>query len=174
MSETISHIPARSLREVCEDARRATCPVCPVLSGDECVFTTVPVAAPIAPGTRMRPARGYHVGRLAVAETVGLISAADFDVAVVTAGAFDIRTVIYDTDGTAMSSPGPHPITITIGQARTILNALADAGAFHRERGGQHCADCNEHPAGLCEDHAGDLDAADEYQHLAAELGGQR
>jgi hypothetical protein len=88
MSETISPIPARTLHQVCEDARRAACPVCPALPGDDCVFTTVPVSVP-----------GYHVGRLAVAETAGVISAADFDVAVVTAGAFTVSTVIYDDEG---------------------------------------------------------------------------
>jgi hypothetical protein len=46
---------------------------------------------------------GYHVARFARAERNGLITAADFDVAVVTAGAFGARTVIYDTEGTAMT-----------------------------------------------------------------------
>jgi hypothetical protein len=203
---------------------------------------------------------GYHVARFAWAEQNGLITAADFDVAVVTVGAFDIRTVIYDTEGKGrMPKPlGPFEterearaaaraaippadglsilsaaqnrqllgraceaagitmgryddrivewlagwedstvaaiagwvqranlpelvvaepvltddtmIRLTAVEAATIAKALADAEAYRREQGGQLCTDCSGHPAGLCEDHAGDLDAADEYQDLAAEL----
>jgi len=47
--------------------------------------------------------------------------------------------------------------------------ALADATAYREPSG--DCADCDSHPAGLCEPHAGDLDQADAYAALALELG---
>ncbi|MGH3403815.1 MAG: hypothetical protein ACRDRJ_15150 [Streptosporangiaceae bacterium] len=59
-------------------ARALDCPVCPALAGDECVYSTAPVSVPVAPGTPMRPVRGYHAGRLALAghPVPGLPSAA--------------------------------------------------------------------------------------------------
>jgi hypothetical protein len=122
MHPTIPQTPARSLHAILDDTSRATCPVCPALPGDECVFTTAPLAMPVIPGTRMSPARGCHVGRLAVAETNGLISAADFDVAVVTAGAFSISTLIYDSEGTAMNET-----TRPLGPFKTEREARAAA-----------------------------------------------
>jgi hypothetical protein len=54
--------------------------------------------------------------------------------------------------------------------AVTIRQALADAEAYRRERARAYCHDCKRHPAGACEDHLNDLDAADAYRDLAAEL----
>jgi hypothetical protein len=60
--------------------------------------------------------------------------------------------------------------TAPTGEQRAVLAAaLADA-VSHREPSG-FCADCETHPAGLCEDHAGDLDKADAYLTLASGLG---
>ena len=53
MKVTAPEAPAaRSLHEVCENARRANCGECWALPGDECVFTTAPVSVPVTPGTR--------------------------------------------------------------------------------------------------------------------------
>ena len=48
-------------------ARALDCPACPALAGDECVYSTAPVAVPVTAGTPVRPVRGYHAGRLALA-----------------------------------------------------------------------------------------------------------
>jgi hypothetical protein len=56
------------------------------------------------------------------------------------------------------------------GQQIEILGqVLADAIAW-REPAGQ-CADCDVSPAGLCQDHAEDLDRCDSYGLLARALG---
>jgi hypothetical protein len=47
--------------------------------------------------------------------------------------------------------------------------ALADAIAYRTPQGS--CPDCDVHPAGLCEDHADDLDRTDAYLYLARQLG---
>lgn len=54
-------------------------------------------------------------------------------------------------------------------QFGTLRQALGDAIA-RREPGG-FCIDCDQHPAGLCFDHAGDLDLCDAYGLLAKALG---
>jgi len=87
---------ARSLREICEDVRRANCGECWALPGDECVFTSVPASVPVIPGTPMLPARGYHVARFARAQRRGLISGPDLMAVLDTAGVFTTSTVIYD------------------------------------------------------------------------------
>lgn len=79
----------------------------------------------------------------------------------------------------AVTAPG-HPVKAGAGydcqcgecDARrvTLLAALEDAAAWLEERGGQVCADCDVHPAGLCEEHATDLDKAEAYRTLAREL----
>jgi hypothetical protein len=95
---------ARSLHEICEDVRRAECGACPALPGDECVFTTAPVSVPVTPGTRVRPARGYHVNRFAIAEADDLITIADMAAVLETAGSFTSTTVIYDDEQEAAVS----------------------------------------------------------------------
>jgi len=66
------------LRAACDAARRVDCGQCAALAGDECVYTTAPVSAPVAAGTPVRPVRGYHAGRLALAGNLvpGLVPAA--------------------------------------------------------------------------------------------------
>lgn len=66
-----------------------------------------------------------------------------------------------------VSAPRHGPLTRA--QLDVLGQALADAVA-HCTPGG-YCADCEVHPAGLCEHHAGDLDRADAYVNLACELG---
>jgi hypothetical protein len=55
------------------------------------------------------------------------------------------------------------------GQREVLGQALADAIQF-RDPGG-FCAGCEGSPAGLCDDHAADLDLTDAYLALARELG---
>ena len=55
------------------------------------------------------------------------------------------------------------------GQREAIGQALADAIQF-RDRGGR-CPRCEASPAGLCDDHAEDLDKTGAYLALARELG---
>ena len=97
MKVTATRPPAaRSLREICEDVRRANCGECWALPGDECVFTSVPASVPVVPGTPVRPVRGYHVARFARAQRRGLISGPDLMAVLDTAGVFTTSTVIYD------------------------------------------------------------------------------
>jgi hypothetical protein len=56
-----------AFRSAIEAARRADCGQCAALAGDECVYTTTPAALPVTAGTPVRPVRGYHAGRLALA-----------------------------------------------------------------------------------------------------------
>lgn len=87
---------ARSLHEICEDARRANCGECWALPGDECVFTTAPASVPVTSGTAVRPVRGYHVARFGRAMRRGLISGPDLVAVLGTAGVFTSDTVVYD------------------------------------------------------------------------------
>jgi hypothetical protein len=256
----------RGLHEICEDTRRAECGACPALPGDECVYTTAPVSVPATPGTPLRPVRGYHVNRFAIAEADGLISITDLAAVLETAGAFTTTTVIYDgkeedvpsTEGRIVGevrailaafdwehddrqlaleaierivageqsgeladpdvegiepycadcghwigmfhglegwrhfrgdpAPGgkrqlydagheaapawcePPGRAVSPADAVTIRQALADAEAYRRERAGAYCYDCASSPMEACQDHLDDLDTADAYRDLAAEL----
>jgi hypothetical protein len=64
----------------------------------------------------------------------------------------------------------PPCIVFTAGQETVVARALADAEAYRRERVEAYCYDCQRHTAGACEDHLNDLDQADAYRDLAAEL----
>ncbi len=85
---------ARSLHEICEDARRANCGACWALPGDECVYTTAPVSVPVTPGTPVRPVRGYHVARFGRAMRRGLISGAELVAVLGRFAAFTTATVV--------------------------------------------------------------------------------
>jgi hypothetical protein len=56
-----------AFRSAVEAARRVDCGQCAALAGDECVCTTAPASVPVTAGTPVRPVRGYHAGRLALA-----------------------------------------------------------------------------------------------------------
>ena len=111
---------ARGLHEICEDVRRAECGACPALPGDECVFTSAPVSVPVTPGTPVRPVRGYHVNRFAIAEADDLITIADMAAVLETAGAFTTRTVIYDGGQQAAVSAEAR----MVGEVRAVLAAF--------------------------------------------------
>ena len=55
------------------------------------------------------------------------------------------------------------------GQLAVIGQVLTDAITYRDPSGA--CTACEDHPAGLCEDHAADLDKTDAYLALARELG---
>ena len=66
--------------------------------------------------------------------------------------------------------PGPLRQAKPAGDQLAILGqALADAIEYRQPAG--LCADCDDHPAGLCTPHAADLDRADAYAALARQLG---
>jgi hypothetical protein len=58
---------------------------------------------------------------------------------------------------------------MTPAQLEILGQALADAITYRDPSGA--CADCDAHPAGLCKDHAADLDRTDAYLELAGQLG---
>ena len=55
------------------------------------------------------------------------------------------------------------------GQREVLGQALADAIACRTPD--SFCTCCEDHPAGLCDDHAADLDLTDAYLALGRELG---
>ncbi len=55
---------------------------------------------------------------------------------------------------------------LTQQQAEVLGRALA----YRKERANGYCAACEREYGGLCYDHAGDEEAADAYEALAAEL----
>jgi hypothetical protein len=54
-------------------------------------------------------------------------------------------------------------------QRNVIGQTLADAINYRKPSGA--CRNCDDHPAGLCDDHADDLDRTDAYLALARDLG---
>ena len=87
---------ARSLHEVCEAARLVNCGACWAIPGDECVYTSAPVSAPVTPGTPVQPVRGCHVARLGRALRRGLIEGPDLIAVLQALDAFTNDTVVYD------------------------------------------------------------------------------
>jgi hypothetical protein len=66
----------------------------------------------------------------------------------------------------------PAPGGLDAGQREVLASALADASGYREGRASDNfCADCEADPAGLCPDHAADLDLHDAYVGLAAGLG---
>jgi hypothetical protein len=60
-------------------------------------------------------------------------------------------------------------VALTDGQLVTLGLALGDAITYRDPQ--VICPDCDASPAGLCDDHAEDLDKTDAYLALARELG---
>jgi hypothetical protein len=57
-------------------------------------------------------------------------------------------------------------VVLTAGHEAVVAQALADAEKYRRRRAGDWCGDCAATPAGACDDHLDDLDAADAYRDL--------
>jgi hypothetical protein len=74
-----------------------------------------------------------------------------------------------------MTAPAGFRLTgpaLAEGQREVLAQVLADAIEYRDLRvNSGHCADCEDHPADLCDDHAADLNLTDAYLALAAELG---
>src|SRR5262245_44257286 len=82
----------------------------------------------------------------------------------------DVQTVAAVAGwGTRWAPPW---VMFTAGQAGVVDPALADAETYRRKRAENWCGDCAAAPAGGCDDHLDDLDQADAYRDLAAELAG--
>lgn len=64
----------------------------------------------------------------------------------------------------------PGGVYLTPDDLATVLAALGDATEGHEYRASLTCADCQIHPAELCDDHGAGLDAAAAYRHLTARL----
>ncbi|MBO0820995.1 MAG: hypothetical protein J2P26_09120 [Nocardiopsaceae bacterium] len=67
-----------------------------------------------------------------------------------------------------MTHPPAPAITLTAGQAETVLAALDDAAGARRDRAAACCECCSRYPAGAC----ADLTRAREYDTLAGQLAG--
>lgn len=63
-------------------------------------------------------------------------------------------------------------LKLTLGRAEgvVIMRALADAEGYRHLRASQWCTRCEAAPEGACAEHAGDLDLAEVYRKLAAQL----
>lgn len=61
---------------------------------------------------------------------------------------------------------------LTLGRAAgmVIMRALADAEGYRHLRASQWCAKCETAPGGACAEHGDDLDLAEGYRQLAAQL----
>ena len=65
-------------------------------------------------------------------------------------------------------------VTITAADVPAVMGALADAATLLERRAGQWCGSCETSPAGCCDQHLDDLDAATRYKSLALALAGPR
>jgi hypothetical protein len=75
---------------------------------------------------------------------------------------------LADTLGELLDALGP-AVVLDQDQAATVLAALDDASDGIRGRAA-YCPACVAHPADLCDEDAGRLARADEYDRLAATL----
>jgi hypothetical protein len=66
---------------------------------------------------------------------------------------------------------GSATVTLTRDQGATVARALADAEKYRMREAAEQCADCETDPRGCCDGCLDDLDAAQEYHDLGAELG---
>ena len=63
-------------------------------------------------------------------------------------------------------------VALTKADVITIVQALSDAEGWRRRRVDQSCARCENAPQGRCEEHLADMNLANAYVVLAAELAG--
>jgi hypothetical protein len=103
-------------------------------------------------------------GRFSSGETVNAAGIADWQTAALRLSA-ELRSVLDQL----AAEPAPPALILSESNGALLGQALADAIAFREPAG--ICPACDVHPAGLCDDHAGDLDTTDAYLALARELG---
>jgi hypothetical protein len=96
-------------------------------------------------------------------------------------GAFDYKILVwlagYEPSTCAVIAgliTRAHAGAPTEAQRGTVLLALKDAAKWRDHLGAADCGDCTHAPTGLCDRHLEDLDAADDYRRVLAELGGAR
>jgi hypothetical protein len=61
-------------------------------------------------------------------------------------------------------------VALTRDDGQLIMRALADAAAFRQHRVNQWCESCMTAPERVCDEHLADMNLADAYGVLAAEL----
>jgi hypothetical protein len=59
---------------------------------------------------------------------------------------------------------------LTAEQATVLIRAVADAQTYRMREAAEHCAGCETHPRGACDDHLDDIAAARACHDLAAGL----
>ena len=85
-----------------------------------------------------------------------------------TASRADAYLAVARDLGIEMAGQAPAPD----GTQRDILRqALLDAIDYRADVAGSQCKDCDQHPAGLCEDHTTDVVLFEAYRQLARDLG---
>ncbi len=80
------------------------------------------------------------------------------------------RPELEEARGVLLSSYEKPAAILSQADAATAIDALEFAAEYRRYRASLTCQACAEHPAELCEDHATDLDRADEYDRLATQI----
>ena len=69
------------------------------------------------------------------------------------------------------SAPGS-PLMLTPRDRRSVLAAIAEAAEAREARASAWCDQCREAAAGMCDEHADDIDQAEAYRALARRIGG--
>jgi hypothetical protein len=80
-----------------------------------------------------------------------------------------LRYVLADLDAQDVVV-GAGLVILTAAQYAIVAQALADAETYRLQRAAAWCEDCKTHPAGACEEHLDDLDAATAYHETGGEL----
>lgn len=64
------------------------------------------------------------------------------------------------------------PLMLTPRDRRSVLAAIAEAAEAREARASAWCDQCREAAAGMCDEHADDIDQAEAYRALARRIGG--
>jgi hypothetical protein len=80
------------------------------------------------------------------------------------------RAELEEARAALLASYTAPAIELSQQDAATAADALEVAAEYRRFRASLTCEACTQHPAELCEDHAADLDRADEYDQLTDQI----
>ena len=80
--------------------------------------------------------------------------------------------VAYLNGGPRPGLPGAS-LMVTPRDRRLLLAALADAATYRSERATEYCDVCESAAAGACDEHADDVDQAEQFRALARRIGGE-
>ncbi|MHB1432647.1 MAG: hypothetical protein ACYCVZ_11095 [Streptosporangiaceae bacterium] len=75
-------------------------------------------------------------------------------------------------NGSGQPPAPPAGLLLTPKDKRLLLAALDDAATYRTERAGTCCGACESADAGMCDEHADDVDQAEAYRALAGRIGG--